>query len=212
MKRTSKAAYSIGRDSFLSREERKQLLKTCRERAELDLLKGRKSWVIRYLLVDLAFYSGLRVAEIASLKIGDLYLKPSEPYIMVWRGKGNRKREVYIDKGLCKHLKQYLQYRRQTLKESTEDTEPLFRGRQGNHVPPITLMKSFKRACEVSGLPARYSIHSARHTYATYLLADTGNLRYVQKQLGHSTIAMTAHYADILPEENGKLANLIKRD
>jgi site-specific recombinase XerD len=73
-------------------------------------------------------------------------------------------------------------------------------------------MKSFKQAIKKAKLPEHYSIHCARHTYATYLLHDTGNLRYVQKQLGHAQLAMTALYADVLPEENGKLANMIRRD
>jgi integrase len=58
-------------------------------------------------------------------------------------------------------------------------------------------------------LNPKYSIHSARHTYGTHLYHATKNLRYVQKQLGHSNITMTSIYADILPSENGKLANMI---
>ena len=59
-------------------------------------------------------------------------------------------------------------------------------------------MKSFKQAIEAASLPKRYSIHKARHTYATYLLHDTNNLRYVMQQLGHSDISMTTLYANIL--------------
>jgi len=73
-------------------------------------------------------------------------------------------------------------------------------------------MKSFKKAIFETGIRKKLSIHSARHTYATFLLKDTQNLRYVQQQLGHSNIAMTSHYANILPEENGILANKIQRD
>jgi integrase/recombinase XerD len=73
-------------------------------------------------------------------------------------------------------------------------------------------MKSFKQATEASGLPIRYSIHKARHTYATYLLHDSGNLRYVMQQLGHSDISMTTLYANVLPEDNGHIANKIVRD
>jgi len=54
-----------------------------------------------------------------------------------------------------------------------------------------------------------YSIHSARHTYATLLLAKSNSLRFVQKQLGHASIAMTSLYADVLPEMNQTLANAI---
>jgi site-specific recombinase XerD len=204
--------HEITRDKFLDREERKQLLKTCQEKAELDLLHGRSTWVVRYMLIDLALYSGLRVAEIASLKIGDLYLKTKDPYIMVWSGKGNKKREVYLDSGLVKHLKEFIQMKKTTLGEDVESAAPLFAGRKSNHCQPITLMKSFKRATKEAGLPDHYSIHCARHTYATFLLHDTKNLRYVQRQLGHTNISMTALYSDILPEENSQLANQIVRD
>jgi len=204
--------HTITRNKFLDREERKQLLKTCKDRAELDLLHGRRSWVVRYILIDLALYSGLRVSEIAALKIGDLYLNVKEPYIMVWRAKGDKKRAVYIDTGLVKHLKHFIQFKQKTLRESIDESSPLFPSRNGNHCKPITLMKSYKRAIEEANLPDRYSIHGARHTYATFLLHDTKNLRYVQRQLGHQNISMTALYSDILPEENSQLANKIVRD
>ncbi len=200
--------YSIDRDKFMDRNERAKLIKTCKERAELDEAKGRTTWPARYMLVDLALYSGLRVAEIAALEVGDLILKAENPYLVVRQGKGGRRRTVYLDSALVKHLKSYIKYHL----ASPNPQVPLFPGQGGQHCAPITLMKSFKRAIKEAGLPEHYSIHCARHTYATYLLHDTGNLRYTQKQLGHAQIAMTALYADVLPEENGKLANMIRRD
>lgn len=204
--------YIITPEDFLSRKERQQLIKTCREHSELDLLKGRQTWPIRYMLIDLALYSGLRVAEMAALNVSDLILEEPDPYLIVRHGKGNKKRIVYIDQKLCKHLKDFLVYKAKSLKQSLDGQSPLFSGWHGQHSPPITLMKSFKKAIEVADLPSRYSIHKARHTYATYLLHDTGNMRYVMQQLGHSDISMTALYANILPEENGHLANKIHRD
>jgi site-specific recombinase XerD len=54
------------------------------------------------------------------------------------------------------------------------------------------------RAIERANLPKEHSIHSARHTMAVHLLRRTGNLRQVQKQLGHSSPATTANlYADV---------------
>lgn len=204
--------YILTPEDFLSRKERQQLMKTSREHAELDLIKGRQTWPVRYMLIDLALYSGLRVGEMAALKVADISFKEPDPYIIVRHGKGNKKRTVYIDQKLTKHLKDFLNYKAKTLKQSVEMDSPLFSGRDGKHSPPITLMKSFKQAIQVSGLSDRYSIHKARHTYATYLLHDTGNLRYVMQQLGHSDISMTSLYASILPEENGHLANKILRD
>ncbi len=53
-----------------------------------------------------------------------------------------------------------------------------------------------------SGLPEEYSIHCARHTLAVHLLKKTGNLRQVQKQLGHTSLVTTANmYADVSDED-----------
>lgn len=204
--------YVLTPEDYFSRDERKKIIKTCQDHNELDLLHGRQTWPIRYILVVLALYSGLRVAEIAALKIGDLSLSGNDPYLIVRNGKGGRKRTVYLAKELRNRLKKFIDYKGKTLQQSINSEAPLFSGREGNHSPPITLMKSFKQAVFESEVRDKLSIHSARHTYATFLLKDTGNLRYVQQQLGHANISMTAHYANILPEENGKLANMVQWD
>ena len=202
--------YVLTPEDYFSREERKQILKSCKDLSDLDLLHGRQTWPIRYMLVVLAMYSGLRVAEIAALKISDLCLTGNDPYLIVRNGKGGKRRTVYLAKELRNRLKKFIEYKGKALQHSIDPDAPLFTGRDGKHSPPITLMKSFKQAVIKSGLRDKLSIHSARHTYATFLLKDTGNLRYVQQQLGHSNISMTAHYANILPEENGKLADMIQ--
>ena len=206
------ANYSITPDKFFNREQHSKLLRVTREKAELDLLKGRKTWPIRYMLIDLALYSGLRVSEMAALKVKDIELKTKDPHIIVQNGKGNKKRAVYIDKELARHLGEFIKYKEKTLWELTKPDAPLFTGQGNRQAQPITLMKSFKVALKEAGLPMTYSIHSCRHTYATFLLYDTKNLKYVQNQLGHSTITMTSLYAEIMPEENGTLANMISRD
>ena len=203
--------YTLTPESFLSRQERTQLLKTCREHAELDLMKGRITWPVRYMLVDLALFSGLRVAEIASLNIADIYLN-GESYIIVRCGKGSKVRTVYIDDSLSKHLKQFISYKQKTLGQSINPSDPLFSGRDNSNIVVNALQKSFKTACRAAALRSDLHIHSCRHSYATFLLQGCNNLRYVQKQLGHSDISMTSLYADILPESNCLLANSISRD
>lgn len=202
--------YNIDREKILDLNQRSILLKTCKDKAELDLLHGRETWIKRYMLVNLVLFTGLRVAEISNLKIGDIELKTKDPYLIVQNGKRGKKRDVYLDKELVKHLKNFISWKKKSMCEAVEVDSPLFTGRNGDHSATITLMKSFKRAIEESHLPLHYSIHSARHTYATFLLHATKNLRYVQKQLGHSKISMTALYADVLPSENGNLANKIR--
>ena len=206
----SSTTYNIDREKILDFDQRSKLLKTCRDKHELDLLHGRETWIKRYMLIDLALFSGLRVSEIANLKIGDIELTTKDPYLIVRKGKRGKKRDVYMDKELVNHLKTFIAWKKKTMSESVEADSPLFTGRNGGHSSAISLMKSFKRAIEESHLPLHFSIHNARHTYATFLLHATNNLRYVQKQLGHSKISMTALYADVLPSENGNLANKIR--
>lgn len=204
--------YNITREKILDREQRDKLLQVCKDRADLDLLYGRETWVKRNMLVNLALFTGLRVGEIASLKVGDLKLNTRDPYLFVRKGKRGKKRDVYLDRELVKQLKDFISWKKKTMGEPVEPDSPMFAGRDGKHCATITLMKSFKKAIEEAGISNHYSIHSARHTYATFLLHATNNLRYVQKQLGHSQIGMTALYADVLPEENSNLANMIRHN
>lgn len=200
--------YKITRDKFMSKEDKRKLLKICEEKSIIDLTKGRQTWVTRYALVHLALNSGLRVSEISALKIGDLFIKGKETYLIVRSGKGKKKRDVYIDKDLVRHLSQYIDYKKKSLSQSLKEDAPLFAGRGGKHFTSTALHISFNKALSIAGL-SQYSIHSARHTYATLILAKTNNLRFVQKQLGHSSLNMTSLYADVLPEMNQSLADAI---
>jgi len=161
------------------------------------------------MLIHLALNSGLRVSEIAALNISDLNLNDKENYLVVEHGKGQRKRDVYLDDGIVEHLKTYITIKQKLWQESIENDAPLFSGRGGNHYTTTALQISFKKAVVKAGLPHHFSIHTSRHTYATLLLAKSKNIRFVQKQLGHASIAMTSLYADVLPEMNRNLANTI---
>ena len=138
--------YVITPEKFFDKHERHQLLKTCAEQAELDLLHGRKAWVTRRALIYLALFSGLRVQEIANLEIADIHLKKDESYIVVHHGKRNKTRTVWIDNKLASYLKKYIHWKKTTAQESVSPDAPLFAGREGKHVPINTLQKSFKTA------------------------------------------------------------------
>lgn len=201
--------YSITRDKFLSVKEARKLLRTCRISAAMDLKANRTTWVTRYMLIHLALHSGLRVSEIASLKVADLHFNGKDNYLVVQRGKRGRKRDVYLDQELVKHLKEYLETKKMAWGEVIDPDSPLFAGRGGSHYTTTALEISFKKAIERAGLSRHYSIHSARHSYATFLFAKSNSIRFVQKQLGHASIAMTSLYADVLPEMNQALAETI---
>jgi len=201
--------YTITRDKFLSVKEARKLLRVCRRNAETDQKANRITWVTRYMLIHLALHSGLRVSEIASLKVGDLHFNGKDNYLVVQCGKRGRKRDVYLDQELVKHLQEYLELKKSVWGEGIDTGSPLFSGRGGAHYTTTALEISFKKAIERAGLSRHYSIHSARHSYATFLFAKSNSIRFVQKQLGHASIAMTSLYADVLPEMNQALAETI---
>ena len=82
-----------------------------------------------------------------------------------------------------------------------KDTGALFIGQRGA-LSAQGLQQTWKSAIRHAGLPKEYSIHSARHSLAVRLLKKTGNLRQVQKQLGHTSPVVTANmYADVSDED-----------
>lgn len=200
--------YRITRDMFFSAPQAKLLLKICYRKALSKPKRTKRIWLVRHMLASLALNSGLRVSELADLCIGDLFLGKSEHYLIVQYGKGGKRRDVYLDNKLTKQLREFIK-NKELWGEKISPSDPLFAGRGGGHYSTTALNLSLKQAIKAAGLPSHYSIHSCRHTYATMLLAKTNNLRFVQKQLGHASINMTAHYADVLPELNQALANAI---
>jgi len=202
--------YKITRDKFFDTDERKTIMRVTEANALLDRAKGRMTWQIRWMLVHLAMHSGLRVSEIADLRIGNIHLKNGSAYIYVRQGKRGKDRDVYIDAELAQHLKQFIQEKPILWDQPNGMDDYLFTGQGGGKMTTTALTLSFTRAVKTAGLRKGLSIHSARHTYATIMYAKSDkNLKFVQKQLGHSSLNMTALYADILPEENNVLANKI---
>ena len=201
-------AYAIDRSKFLTLDETKKLLKVCDDLASLDLLKGRSTWITRSMLVGLALRSGLRVSELANLKVGDIHIGHNDSYLTVTRGKGGKRRDVYFNGALSKHLKSYLEIKKKSWRMSVTDSDYLFsHGDDGQKYSTTGLHLSVKKALRKVGL-AHHTIHHCRHTYATILLQDTGgDIRAVQKQLGHASLSMTSLYADVLPQRRQELAD-----
>jgi integrase/recombinase XerD len=130
----------------------------------------------------------------AAIKIKDIDLKRGCLLVTRPKRKKKVKETIAIGKDILQHLKEYI-----------ADIElkkgPLFVGSRG----PLSaqgLQRIWKRSIKLAGLPKELSIHSARHTIAVHLLRKTGNLRQVQKQLGHVSPATTANMcADISFED-----------
>ena len=184
----------IDRNKYMDMKEVRQLRTVTEARAITDLKAGRFGGVQAWLLVDFALSTGLRVSEMTALRIKDVDLKRGCISVIRLKRKKKIKETLAIGKDIIQHLKDYIA-------SIERKTGPLFVGSRG----PLTaqgLQRIWKRSIKLAGLPKELSIHSARHTIAVHLLKKTGNLRQVQKQLGHASPATTANmYADISFED-----------
>ena len=188
------------RTKYMNADEARRLRTVCEASAMIDAQHGRIRGQLAWAVVDLALQTGLRVSELARLAVGDVNLKRLS--LRVWRHKRRKpiQETIAISTALAKHLKSFIALKA-AIQQSVEPDAPLFVGKRG----PLTaqgLQQIWKRAIRDAGLPIELSIHSARHTLAVHLLKKTGNLRIVQKQLGHASPTITANmYADVSFED-----------
>ena len=181
-------------EKFMSEDEVKALHKTLEAAVIIAKSKAHQGPVRDQCIIELALGTGLRVSEIAALKLEDIDLKRGGNSLVVRHGKGNRLRQVKFSSSLKTLIQDYLDYR-------TSDSSYLFVSERQDHMFPTAIQKVFKKWAKKAGLPARYSIHSCRHYYASALLRVSKNLRLVQQQLGHSNPSTTTVYAFALDEE-----------
>jgi len=182
----------ISPDKYLTPDETRRLRKVCEEAALAAKARGIQAPVRARLIIELATGTGLRVSELANLKIEDLYMKKGQNTLIVRNGKGGKDRVVQFNAKLKDLILEYLNYRH-------SDSPYLFPSKHGEQITASGIQQVFKKWASKAGLPDRYSIHSLRHTYAVRLYKASGyNLRLVQKQLGHSSVSTTQVYADVL--------------
>ena len=191
---------AIDRTKYLDAGEAQRLRTTTEAWAITDLERGTRQGVVAWALVDTAMLTGLRVNEIAQLRVGDL--NGGRTSLRVHRTKRRRAvtETLAIPPELVKHLRQFIDWKK-SASEATDPGSALFCGKRG----PMTvsgMQKLWKVAVKRAGLPRELSIHSARHTMAVHLLAKTKNLKQVQQQLGHSSPVVTANmYAQVQFDE-----------
>ena len=148
-------------------------------------------------ILELLFSSGLRVSELVSLDKDRINLKRRE--FMV-RGKGQKDRPIFISSSAADAIQQYLDKR-------TDSARPLFMRYSGTKKVDLTgnfhrlTVRSVQRLVAhyalMAGITKHVSPHTLRHSFATDLLMNGGDLRSVQAMLGHSNIATTQIYTHV---------------
>ncbi|HEX8460528.1 MAG TPA: tyrosine-type recombinase/integrase [Segetibacter sp.] len=146
-----------------------------------------------------AYSAGLRVSEVAALKLRNI--DSGRMQILVEQGKGKKDRYVTLSPVLLDILRQYL------LLEKVRPREYLFESEQTRTAYPIrTLQQIFYNAKENSGIKKEVGIHSLRHSFATHLLEKGTDIRYIKDLLGHFNIKTTERYLHV---SNKALVNIV---
>lgn len=184
--------------------EIQKLRKSCTTARACGLQCAKFTPVRNWFMIELGLNAGLRVEEMASLKHSDLIIDSDRSSIVVI-GKGNKKRAVWINADFKRKCQLYFGYK-ERFGYSLEENSYLLNNLKGGKISKRALQKFFKIIMKNAGLPAHFHIHCLRHTYTTFLLtASKFNYRFVQQQLGHSSINTTQVYAGII-ESEGKNA------
>ncbi len=203
-RRKTKITWLVDQSKCLSMPEVETLSKAVQDLKSEGVKNKRFGLVRTWMLIKLGLQAGLRVGEMASLKHGSLLIDGSRSSIVVL-GKGNKRRAVWISSDLKEVCLSYLSYKTRFGFQNGSDSF-LLNNRKGKQISKRELQKAFKVILDRAGLSSHYYVHCLRHTYATFLLkASNYNYRFVQQQLGHSSIRTTQVYASVL-ESDGREA------
>ena len=142
-------------------------------------------------ILEVLYGCGLRVGEVTTLKISDLYL--DEGFVRVI-GKGNKQRIVPIGEIASASVKEYL-FQRPSSDEGYDDF--LFLNRFGKPLSRVSVFNMVKNQAMAAGIHKEISPHTFRHSFATHLIENGADLRVVQEMLGHESILTTEIYTHI---------------
>ncbi len=142
-------------------------------------------------IMELLYATGIRRAEVASIRIHDVDLRNR---VIEVTGKGNKKRTVLMNKAAAQALEEYL-----GIRPRTQD-QALFVGRHGKELTPKHVWRIFRDLYEVSGLQKHATPHTMRHSFATHMIENDANLETVRELLGHEHLSTTGIYLKLAME------------
>ncbi len=150
-------------------------------------------------ILELAYSTGIRGKELVKLQIQDIDFNKYEVFIR--KGKPRKDRIVPLGKKAAKYLKLYLENVR-PFHQTESKIKNVFLTMYGkpivsNHLKHYCLTKYL----EILGIKKQVTFHTIRHTFATHLLQNGADVRYIKELLGHASIQSTQIYTRVYPED-----------
>jgi integrase/recombinase XerD len=143
--------------------------------------------------LELAYASGLRLAELRGVRLEQLHLEAGFINVI---GKGNKERVVPVGSKAVAALERYLGAGRPQL-VTPRSPASVFLTRRGTPFAPVTLWLRIKQRVRRSGITRNVTPHMLRHSFATHLLEHGADLRVIQELLGHASISTTQVYTHV---------------
>lgn len=138
-------------------------------------------------ILKLIYGMGLRVSEITNLKINDIDSVSMRVFIA--RAKGKKDRYVNLPESILEQLRSYyIQYK---------PKEYLFEGQYGGQYTTRSVQQFFRKSLLKANISKKQGVHSLRHSYATHLLENGTDIRFIQELLGHNNIKTTLLYTQV---------------
>ncbi len=142
-------------------------------------------------MIELFYSSGLRLAELVAIDIGDI---DGDDATLEVTGKGAKTRRVPVGSQALEAIGHWLKVRGSY---AATDQKALFVSRRGNRIHPRTVQQRLQQWALVRGATRNLHPHLLRHSFASHLLESSGDLRAVQELLGHADIGTTQIYTHL---------------
>jgi integrase/recombinase XerD len=151
-----------------------------------------------HCMIEVLYGCGMRVSELIDLKISNINFK--ESYLKV-EGKGDKSRFVPLATFTSDLIKDYISTVRSKVKIKKRHEDVVFLNNRGSSMSRVIVFIIIKELTERAGINKKISPHTFRHSFATHLLQNGADLRYIQEMLGHSSITTTEIYTHLKNEE-----------
>ncbi len=138
-------------------------------------------------ILFLIYSAGLRLGELLELKLGDIDSESMRIHIR--EGKGRKDRYIMLSENVLNLLREYYKV--------YKPNEYIFEGQNGGKYSPKSVQSVFKAALKKSGIKKKATVHTLRHSFATHLLDDGTDIRYIKELLGHKRLETTQIYTHV---------------
>jgi integrase/recombinase XerD len=189
-----------GRDReiyHIERPKKERKLPTVLSREEVRLLLDNTDNLKHKCILMTIYSGGLRRSELIALKVQDIDSR--RKLIKIRGAKGKKDRYTILSSTLVELLREYYKEYR--------PREWLFEGQDGGQYSAASIEKVFHAAIARAGIRKTVTPHSLRHSFATHLLEQGVNLRYIQDILGHESPKTTQIYTHVATHELGNIKN-----